>query len=98
MLGEMSDSMLEKQAVDKSSYRDILKSSAIIGGSAVFGVVIYNLTEATFKVMHLVWIAFLLVIMVIPLSATRKEESRERSYPGVQLPSNPMRDVLSSNR
>lgn len=38
--------------------------------------VIFNLTEATFKVMHPVWIAFLLVIMVIPLTAPRKEESR----------------------
>jgi exopolysaccharide production protein ExoQ len=49
--------------------------------------VILNLTEATFKVMHPVWIIFLLVIMVIPLSATRKEESDGRVYPGGQLPS-----------
>ena len=34
--------------------------------------VIFNLTEAAFKVMHPVWIVFLLVIMAIPLSATRK--------------------------
>jgi len=28
--------------------------------------VVYNLTEAAFKATHLVWIAFLLAVMVVP--------------------------------
>lgn len=56
--------------------------------------VIFNLTEATFKVMHPVWIVFLLVIMVNPLSATRKEESDGRLDPEVPLPTFPMRDAF----
>jgi O-antigen ligase len=56
--------------------------------------VIFNLTEATFKVMHPVWITFLLAIMVIPISANRKVESSGRLYPGVPLPTFPMRDAF----
>jgi exopolysaccharide production protein ExoQ len=48
--------------------------------------VIYNITEAAFKVMHPVWIAFFLAITAVPQSLYREESSRSAEAASVATP------------
>src|SRR2546425_3035623 len=53
--------------------------------------VLYNVTEAAFRMMHPVWIAFLLAVMVIP-DPEHREDGRSRSAVALSRPP-PMREV-----
>jgi hypothetical protein len=59
--------------------------------------VVYNITEATFKVMHPVWIVFLLAI-AMPAAENREEELEEVEGPGTYGHSNDHRDEERRDR